>query len=133
VLTIGASFPDLRELHLAGNGIRDLRPALSDQTVPCFGSLQVRHSAAHMTCFTCRSWSDSEWDSAALSWLLPSPVTFVQVLDLDQNQLSDWAEVQTLSQLPSLQRLSLTGNSIADICSTAAGRVLGLLLCTCRF
>jgi len=67
-----------------------------------------------------------EWGSPP-RFVLSKPVTAVQVLDLDENQLSDWAEVATLSQLPSLQRLSLTGNSIIDIPAAATGRVLGAL------
>ena len=45
----------------------------------------------------------------------------VKVLDLDENQLSAWAEVQTLSQMPSLQRLSLTGNRIPDVAAPTGG------------
>ena len=41
VLDIEAAFPQLHELHLAGNSLSDLRPAVVDQTSRCFRNLQA--------------------------------------------------------------------------------------------
>ena len=51
------------------------------------------------------------------------------MLDLDDNELASWADVQTLGRLPCLERLSLTGNSIVNIAGpgpAATGKHLAL-------
>jgi Leucine-rich repeat (LRR) protein len=55
------------------------------------------------------------------------------VLNLDNNQLAAWPEVQTLSQLPCLERLSLTGNGISDIVGQGSAQTgQGLARCCYR-
>jgi len=49
----------------------------------------------------------------------PSLLSSLVELDLDGNNLSDWSEVESLSQLPQLTHLRLNGNKLVDISPTS--------------
>lgn len=118
MLAIEAAFPQLHELHLAGNSISNLQPDFLDLPSPCFRSLQVGPQHCLRTSCSCSHAGGCEPSCADTSTACGDSHVCAQVLDLDDNQLSEWADVQTLSRLPSLQRLSLTGNSIDNISTT---------------
>ena len=133
VLAVASGFPQLRELHLAGNSISELQPAVSEVVPRCLGYLEVSICSARSAAlagFT-RSCALDIYAAMCCAAAMCKLCCQAQVLDLDDNRLASWVDVQTLSQLPCLQRMSLTGNSIADVADqglAVRGEICGPLL-----
>ena len=105
VVSMQTRVPNLQELHLCNNNIAAL-----SHTDPCgsiFPQLQVRRAAPDKcSCLVIVLVSDAQSTSA-----LPA----LQLLDLEDNCLSDWAEVMHVSQLPCLRHLWLGNNQLQHI------------------
>jgi len=105
-----ASLPCLRELHVAGNGISSLLEAGAPQQ-----QQRLEASCASASLASASASSAGAAVDASEQPVIPPQLKAlhsVEVLGLEDNQISSWWEVLRLAWLPRLKRLHLSGNAI---------------------
>lgn len=103
-VAVARLLPSLRELHLCGNRLASL------QLPPdAAGGDGIAAQAAD---------GGSPGDASAL---LAAAFSRLEVLDLEDNELSSWADVALLRHLPRLASLLLSGNRLAGVQYDAGG------------
>ena len=98
---------------MAGNGMACITDA--DQPVSGFQNMQVHASSLSTpSCVVSAATSGTLLINQEHRWGLTSE-WLLQALVLDDNSFSSWQRLRPLAWLPSLQRLSLSGNSLSSI------------------
>lgn len=127
-VAIAQQLPNLRELHLCTNGMCSLQlPGQSSAGADGGSSGSGGHSGTGAegpgTGLAGLSLSSSvaSSSSSSSSQLLAAAFPQLEVLDLEGNELSSWADVAALSTLPRLRSLQLSGNRLPGVQYSGGG------------
>ncbi|KAI7835571.1 hypothetical protein COHA_010532 [Chlorella ohadii] len=119
-VAIAQQLPNLRELHLCNNGMASLQmPGTSSSEAGGKGSSGGEGAVATLAGLSLSpsagSCSSASHSLCSISQLLAAAFPQLEVLDLEGNALSSWTELATLSTLPRLRSLLLSGNRLDDV------------------
>lgn len=124
-VAIAQQLPNLRELHLCNNGMCSLQlPGQSAARADggSGGGGGYTGSEGPSTALAGLSLNSlAGSSSSSSSQLLAAAFPELEVLDLEGNELSSWADVAALSTLPRLRSLQLSGNRLPDVRYSGGG------------
>ncbi len=125
-VAIAQQLPNLRELHLCNNGMASLQmPGTSSSEAGGKGSSGGEGAVATLAGLSLSpsagSCSSASHSLCSISQLLAAAFPQLEVLDLEGNALSSWTELATLSTLPRLRSLLLSGNRLDDVQYSGGG------------
>lgn len=118
-VAVAQHLPSLRELHLCNNGLSSLQLCGTRSSTGGGGSggssEEARAALAGLSLSSPSSSSQGSSSISRSSQLLAAAFPQLEVLDLEGNALSSWADVAALSTLPRLRSLLLSGNRLAGV------------------